>query len=203
MRQRPPDGSLAGASFSIFRRPSPSSIALASGPSTRDSLPMTEDDQLHLATAHGFVKRKEWLEAHAALEGMSPELRTAPEVLALKVVIFHGLARWEMMEIVAKDLVNGLPGETYWMVTWIIAKRKLDGDELVDSILGDYIPALGTNGMTHYALGKLAFSMGDDKTASAFFKRAFTIAPELRLRALDDVELDRYWEGLGGSEAAL
>ena len=29
---------------------------------------MTEDDFLHLAAAHGFCKRKEWLEAHTALE---------------------------------------------------------------------------------------------------------------------------------------
>lgn len=152
------------------------------------------DDQLHLATAHGFAKRKEWLEAHASLERMSPELRTAPEVLALKVQIFHGLEKWEMMEIVARTLANGLPDETHWMVTWIVAKRHTNGNEVADAILGDYIPALPANGMTHYALGKLSFSMGDATTASAFFKRAFELAPGLRLKALDDAELDRFWE---------
>ena len=76
----------------------------------------------------------------------------------------------------------------------VVAKRHVNGDEVADAILTDYIPALPAPGMTHYALGKLAFSMGDHKTASAFFKRAFELAPGLRLRALDDTELDRYWE---------
>jgi hypothetical protein len=114
----------------------------------------------------------------------------------LRVPIFHGLEKWEMMEIVARTLANGLPDETHWMVTWVVAKWKLNGDEIAAAILGDYIPALPKHGMTHFALGKLAFSMGDNKTASAFFKRAFTVGPELRVRALDDVELDRSWEGL-------
>jgi hypothetical protein len=42
---------------------------------------VSTDDQLQLATAHDFAKRKEWLEAHASLEQMSPELRTAPCVV--------------------------------------------------------------------------------------------------------------------------
>ena len=161
-----------------------------------EALPVlvTDDDELHLATAHGFAKRREWLDAHASLERMSPKLRTVPEVLALKVQIFHGLEKWEAMEIVARTLANRFHDETQWMVTWVVAKRHVNGDEAADAILADYIPVLPTNGMTHYALGKLSFSMGDRKTASAFFKRAFELTPGLRLRALDDAELDRYWE---------
>jgi len=157
---------------------------------------MTDDDSLHLATAHGFAKRKEWLEAHASLERMSPELRTALAVLALKVQIFYALEKWEMMEIVARTLPNGLPDETHWMVTWVISKRKVGGDEVANAILADYIPALPKHGMTHYALGKLAFSMGDHKTADAFFKRTFELAPGIRLKALDDTELDKFWEAI-------
>ena len=37
-------------------------------------------------------------------------------------------------------------------------------------------------------------SMGDAKTASAFFKRAFELEPGLRLKAMDDGELNRFWE---------
>ena len=96
------------------------------------------------------------------------------------------------MEIVARTLAN----ETQWMVTWIVAKRKVNGDEIADAILTDYIPALPKHGLTHYALGKFAFSMGDATTASVFFKRAFELEPGLRLKALDDTELDKYWEAI-------
>jgi hypothetical protein len=61
--------------------------------------------------------------------------------------------------------------------------------------LADYIPAVPVYRKTLYALGMLAFSMGDEKTAPAFFKRAFELEPGLWLKALDDRDLDSYREG--------
>jgi hypothetical protein len=160
----------------------------------RKASSMSQDDQLHLATAHGFVKRKEWLDAFHALDRMSPELKTAPEVLALKVSIFHGLEKWEAMEIVSRRLANAFPDELQWMIAWIASKRRVDGDQKADAILSDYIQVLPPHGETLYALGEFAFSMSDHRTANALLSRAFEILPRLRLRALDDTDLDKFWE---------
>ena len=155
---------------------------------------MSEDDQLHITTARGFVRLKQYLDAHESITSVSPEVRDSTEVLSLKVPIFHGLEKWEAMEIVARALANRLPEETNWMAAWIAAKRRVSGDEVADAILADYLPALPSEGSAHYALGKLAWSMSDRKTAEAFLKRAFELTPSLRSRAENDAELAKFWE---------
>ncbi len=49
-------------------------------------------------------------EANAELEEIDPLCRSVREVLVARVIIYHGLKRWELMAVVAGRLVEWNPG---------------------------------------------------------------------------------------------
>ena len=51
----------------------------------------------HLQAAEGYVELGMFLDANAELEEIDPDLRAAPEVLAVRLGIYTGLKRWELM----------------------------------------------------------------------------------------------------------
>ena len=50
-----------------------------------------------------------FLEADTELDKMDPFNRAAPEVLALRIAIYRGLAKWELMQEIAKRLAEFQP----------------------------------------------------------------------------------------------
>ena len=45
-----------------------------------------------------------FLEADTELDKIDPFNRAAPEVLAIRLAIYHGLKKWELMQTVAKKM---------------------------------------------------------------------------------------------------
>lgn len=58
----------------------------------------TDDQNLltrHLRAAEGYVELGMFLDANAELDEIAPDLRAAPEVLAVRLGIYSGLKKWE------------------------------------------------------------------------------------------------------------
>jgi hypothetical protein len=54
--------------------------------------------------AEGFLELGMYLDADAALDDIDPMCRHLPEVLAVRVTVYHALERWELMEVVVKSI---------------------------------------------------------------------------------------------------
>ena len=51
------------------------------------------------------------LEANSELDEIDPFNRAAPEVLALRIAIYRGLEKWELMQEIAKRLADFQPDD--------------------------------------------------------------------------------------------
>ena len=68
-----------------------------------------------LEAAQGYATLGLYMQANQELEQMSSDTRHWPEVLAVKLAIFDGLKLWEMMEIVAMQLMDSARGNPRWI----------------------------------------------------------------------------------------
>jgi hypothetical protein len=79
--------------------------------------------------AVGYVELGMFQEANDQLENIDPFNRAAPEVLAVRIAVYRGLKKWELMREVAKRLAEFQPDEIRGSLsppTPIISARELD-----------------------------------------------------------------------------
>jgi hypothetical protein len=68
-------------------------------------VPLEILDERHRQAAVGYAELGMYLEADAELDKIDPFCRAAPEVLAVRLGIYAGLKKWELMQVVAEKLV--------------------------------------------------------------------------------------------------
>ena len=66
-------------------------------------------DQQFFTAACGYVQLQMFHEANEELERVDPFNRAAPEILALRIEIYRGLQKWELMAEIAKRLTEFEP----------------------------------------------------------------------------------------------
>ena len=140
------------------------------------------------------------LEANAELEEINPEARDVPEVLRVRMTIYHALQKWEHLQTVAKRLAISDPDDIEATQTWAEATRHADCNEAARLILRNAIERHRGSAALHYDLARLECQLGDVGAAKARLREAFNLDAGLRLRALDDAELESIWNDL--SDAA-
>ena len=74
-------------------------------------------------------------EANAALEEIDPFCRHLPEVLVVRVAIYHGLKKWELMSVVAGKLAEWNPNEPDHFVNLAYATRRAASIQAAHAIL--------------------------------------------------------------------
>ena len=78
-------------------------------------MPSLLDNLCLLEAAQGYATLGLYLQSNRELEQMSADTRFWPEVLAVKLAIFDGLKLWEMVEIVAFQLLESAEGNPRWL----------------------------------------------------------------------------------------
>ena len=61
-------------------------------------MPSEKGDQQHLLAANGCIELGMFEEANATIEEIDSFCRALPEVLVIRVAIYQGLKKWELME---------------------------------------------------------------------------------------------------------
>ena len=74
-------------------------------------MPLERPDQQHWQAAVGYVELGMLQDANDQLEKIDPFNRAAPEVLAVRLAIYHGRKRWEPMREIAKRLADFQPND--------------------------------------------------------------------------------------------
>ena len=76
-------------------------------------------------------------EANDQLENIDPFNRAAPEVLAVRIAVYHGLKKWELMQEIAKRLAEFQPNDIQWTISLAYATRRADSLQAAKEILSN------------------------------------------------------------------
>jgi len=159
-------------------------------------MPIEPPDQKFFEAAHGYAELGMYCDANEELEKIDPFLRAAPEVLALRVAIYGGLEKWELMAEIAKRLTEFEQDNPQWAVSLAYATRRANSIEAAKKILLNAERRFPKEAVIPYNLGCYCCQLEDLESAKKFLRRAFQIDSNWRLIALDDIDLKPLWEAL-------
>src|SRR5437868_10854764 len=87
-------------------------------------MPLEPPDHQDWQAAVGYIELGMFKEANDQLENIDPFNRAAPEVLAVRLAIYHGLKKWELMQEIAKRLADFQPDDVQWITSYAYANQK-------------------------------------------------------------------------------
>jgi predicted Zn-dependent protease len=166
-----------------------------------DDFSMPRPDSLYYQAASGWLDLGKWDEANAELDRITPQLGSHPAVLYMRCLVYTRARKWELAFEVARHLVRVWPEESACWTLQARALRHMKGggpgaawqsllpvaDKFSDMI---DIP---------YGLACYAAQTGRIAEAKQWLERAFALgdAKELKLRALDEPDLEPLWDKIG------
>src|SRR5215831_8203962 len=136
-------------------------------------MPLEPPDRQYWQAATGYVELGMLLEADTELDKIDPLNRAAPEVLALRIAIYRGLAKWELMQELAKRLTDFQPDDAQWTISLAYAVRRADSIQAAKEVLLNAEPKFPQEAAIKYNLACYFCQTGDIKMAKDYLKQAF------------------------------
>ena len=161
-------------------------------------MPLPADDHRHLTAAEGYATLGMFLDADAELEQIDAEVRHVAEVLTVRLEIYRGLEKWDLMQTVAARLAAHDPEDAQWAISLAYATRRAQSIEAAKAILLEAVERHPKEPILHYNLACYECQLGELEVAKARLAHAFKLAPKCRLMALDDDDLAPLWDSLAG-----
>ena len=159
-------------------------------------MPLEAPDHQYWRAAVGYVELGMFQEANDQLENVDPFNRAAPEVLAVRLAIYHGLKKWELMQEIAKRLAEFQPDDIQWTISLAYATRRADSINAAKQILLNAEPKFPNEAIIKYNLTCYFCQTADMQNAKNYLEKAFEIDSSWRLKALDDEDLRPLWDSL-------
>jgi tetratricopeptide (TPR) repeat protein len=163
-------------------------------------MPLESTELQHLRSACGYVELGMYLDADAEVETIDPFYRALPEVLAVRLIIYAGLQKWELMQVVAEKLARHDPNNVQWSISWAYATRRVESVEAARAILLETLKTHPDESTIHYNLACYECQLGNLDGAEAYLARATTADPKFTLMALEDKDLQPLWAEIGRLE---
>jgi predicted Zn-dependent protease len=155
--------------------------------------PLQLDDFRHLRAAEGYIELAMYGDADAELEQIDPFCPAESHVLALRLCIYAGLAKWQRMEAVAKKLAQRDPDDIQWAIWRAYAEAKNQSIQGAKKILIQALQTHPDDPRLHYALSCYESRLNHFKTARRHLARAIQLDSRLKMVALNDEELEPLW----------
>ena len=159
-------------------------------------MPIEPPDQKFFDAARGYAELGMYRDANEELEKIDPFLRAAPEVLALRIEIYRGLEKWELMTELTKRLTEFEPENPQWPVSLAYATRRENSIEAAKEILLNAERKFPKEAVIKYNLACYCCQLAEIENAKNYLKKAFEIDLSWRLKALDDEDLRPLWDSL-------
>ena len=137
-----------------------------------------------------------FIEANDELEQIDPFCRHLPEILRVRAVIYRRLEKWELMRTVVRSLVNHDPDNVQWIVWFAFATRRALSIESAKAILLEAVEHHPSVAIFHYNLACYECVLGDVEVAKGRLQHAINLDPQLRMKALDDPDLQALWQSM-------
>jgi tetratricopeptide (TPR) repeat protein len=159
-------------------------------------VPLEQPDRQHCQAGAGYVELGMFLEADTELDKIDPFNRAAPEVLAIRLAIYRGLQKWELMREIAKRLADFQPNEIQWTISLAYATRRADSIQAAKEVLLNAEPKFPKEAAVKYNLACYFCQTGDIRDAKRYLKKAFEIDLNWRVAALEDADLQPIWDSI-------
>ena len=160
------------------------------------NVPLEPPDQQYWQAAVGYVELGMFQDANDQLEKIDPFNRAAPEVLAVRLAIYRGLKKWELMQQIAKRLKEFQPDNVQWTISLAYATRRAYSIDVAMEILLDAEAKFPREAAIPYNLACYYCQLGEMEKAKRYLKGAFEIDLNWRKAALDDEDLKPLWDSL-------
>jgi tetratricopeptide (TPR) repeat protein len=159
-------------------------------------MPLEPPDNQHLRAAVGYIELSMFEQANDELEKIDPFNHAAAEVLSVRVAIYHGLQKWDLLQVVAQRLAEFQPQNVDWIVSYAYATRRVESIEAARKILLNAESRFPTDAVIKYNLACYDSQLGEIESAKNYLKKAFDIDSSWRIAALDDEDLKPLWDSL-------
>jgi len=159
-------------------------------------MPIEPPNKQLFEVASGYAELGMFHEANEQLETIDPFLRAAPEVLALRIEIYRGLEKWELMAEIAKRLTEFEPDNPEWPVQLAYATRRATSIEAAKEILLNAESKFPKEAIISYNLACYECQLRELKKAKNYLKKAFEIDLNWRKAALEDEDLKPLWNAI-------
>jgi hypothetical protein len=146
-------------------------------------MPLEPPDQQHWQAAVGYVELGMFQDANDQLEKIDPFNRAAPEVLAVRIAIYHGLKKWDLMREIAKRLADFQPHDVQWLISYAYATRSVESLNAAKEILLEAESKFPKEGIIKYNL-------------ACYSSQLQEIDLNWRKAALEDEDLKPLWDSL-------
>src|SRR5262245_44653073 len=123
-------------------------------------------------------------DANDELEKLDAFNRAAPEVLAVRLAIYQGLEKWELLQQIAKRLKEVEPDNIQWTISLAYATRRAYSIDVAMQILLSAEAKFPKEGAIPYNLACYYCQLGKIETAKGYLKKAFEIDLDWRKAAL-------------------
>jgi len=137
-----------------------------------------------------------FLDANTELDKIDPFNRAAPEVLSLRIAIYRGLEKWELMQEIAGRLADFQPNEIQWTISLAYATRQADSIQAAKKILLNAEAKFPKESAIKYNLACYFCQTGDIQNARNYLKKVFAIDLNWRVAALEDADLQPIWDSI-------
>jgi len=133
------------------------------------------------------------------LENIDPFNRAAPEVLGVRLAIYLGLKKWELMQQVAKRLKEFQPDNVEWTISLAYASRRAFSIDVAMAILLDAKAKFPREAAIPYNLACYYCQLGEMEKARRYLKETFEIDLNWRKAALEDEDLQPLWDSVSSN----
>ena len=128
-------------------------------------MPIELPDLQYLKAAEGYVALGMLIEADRELDKIDPLNRAAPECLALRVEIYRGLKKWELMREISRRLHEFNPDELQWIISYAFATRRAVSIGVAKDILLKSIANFPKEGLVFFNLACYDCQLGNFESA--------------------------------------
>jgi tetratricopeptide (TPR) repeat protein len=157
-------------------------------------------DQRFLDAAEGWLGLGDLSSANDELEQITPELRTHPKVLAVRLEIYWASKKWEACVEIAGALVALEPKNDHAWIGRSFALHELKRTQEAYDLLLLAKNKFPKNYTIPYNLACYSAQLNRLEDAQDWFKKAMKINERAVKRlAIDDPDLKPLWDSMGGT----
>jgi len=127
---------------------------------------------------------------------IDPFNRAVPEVLAVRVAIYYGLKKWDLLQVVAQRLAEFDVQNIDWVVSYAYATRRVESIEAAKKILLDAEQRFPNEPAISYNLACYEAQLNNIEVAKQYLKRTFELNPDWRTQASEHEDLKPLWNSL-------
>ena len=161
--------------------------------------PLEHPNSFYLIAAEGWLELGDHLEANEELERISAELRGHPDVLHVRWRVFAAARKWEAAAEIAQGICQLAPDEQFGWIHLSYSLHEIKRTkEALDTLL-HVASRFPNNWLVAYNLACYQTQLGALEEAWRWLGYAMDKADrkEIKLKALDDLDLEPLWRRIG------